>query len=114
MKPYGLLDPPKVWRRGEHGVYDAPRAVLKAIPGMELAEMPRSSEESFCCGAFAIDKDFRTWAGKERRREAVQSGASAIVTSCPFCLDALDEKEDNLHCYDLCVLLADAIEGGKQ
>ena len=114
IKPYGLLDPPKVWRRGEHGVYDAPRAILQAIPELELREMPRNSEESFCCGAMAIDPEFRTWAGSERRREAVQSGAAALVTACPFCLDALDEKESELQCCDLSVLLANALEGGDQ
>lgn len=114
IKPYGLLDPPKVWRRGEHGVYDAPRAVLKAIPGLELLEMPRNSEESFCCGAKAIDEEFRTWAGSERRREAVQSGALALVTACPFCLDALDTEKTELLCYDLSVLLAKALEGGEE
>ncbi|MBO4835220.1 MAG: (Fe-S)-binding protein [Lachnospiraceae bacterium] len=115
MKPYGLLDPPKVWRRGEHGVYDAPRKILQAIPELEYCEMPRNSEESYCCGAMAIDADFRTWTGAERRREAVQSGASAMVTACPFCLDALDsDQEGNLPCYDLSVLLANALEGGEQ
>ena len=114
MKPYGLLDPPKVWRRGEHGVYDAPRAILHAIPELELIEMPRNSEESFCCGAMAIDEDFRTWTGNERRREALQSGAAALVTSCPFCLDALASDPDStLTCYDLSVLLADTLEGGE-
>ena len=114
IKPYGLLDPPKVWLRGEHGVYDAPRAVLKAIPGLELLEMTRNNEESFCCGAMAIDEDFRTWTGAERRREAEQCGALALVTACPFCLDALDAKEKSgLPCYDLSVLLASALEGGE-
>lgn len=114
MKPYGLLDPPKVWRRGEHGVYDAPRTILHAIPGLELIEMPRNSEESFCCGALAIDEEFRTWAGDERRREAMESGAAALVTACPFCLDALDSNPaSTLTCYDLSVLLADALEGGE-
>ena len=113
IKPYGLLDPPKVWRRGEGGVYDAPRAVLKAIPEIELVEMPRNSEESFCCGAKAIDEKFRTWAESERRREAAQSGALAMITACPFCLDALDDADAKMPCYDLSVLLANALEGGE-
>ena len=110
MKPYGLLEPPKVWRRGEHGIYDSPREVLRAIPGLELSEMPRNCEDSFCCGAMAIDPKFRNWAASERRREAAASGAAALVTSCPFCMNALDSgKGSGLPCYDLSVLLADAL-----
>ena len=76
--------------------------------------MTRNNEESFCCGAMAIDEDFRTWTGAERRREAEQCGALALVTACPFCLDALDAKEKSgLPCYDLSVLLASALEGGE-
>ena len=115
MKPYGLLDPPKVWRRGEHGVYDAPRTVLQAIPELEFCEMPRNCEESYCCGAMAIDGEFRAWVSAERRREAVQSGAAALVTSCPFCMDALDsDKDSGLRCYDLSVLLAATLEEGGE
>ena len=114
IKPFGLLDPPKVWRRGEHGVYDAPRNVLKAIPGLELKEMPRNCEEAYCCGAMAVDEDHRNFAGAERRREAAESGAAVMVTACPFCMGALDSKEDGLPCMDLSVLLADALkEGGE-
>ena len=110
IRPYGLHEPPKQWRRGEHGVYDAPRAVLRAIPGLDLCEMPRREEEAWCCGAHAVDAEMRAWTASERRAEARSSGACAVVTACPFCLDAL--ADGDLPCHDLSVLLADALEGG--
>ena len=112
IKPYGIHEPPKVWRRGENGVYDAPRAILRATPGLDLCEMPRREEEGWCCGAHAVDADFRAWVASERRREAKSSGACAVVTACPFCLDALDDGD--MPCYDLSVLLAAALEGGGE
>jgi hypothetical protein len=40
----------KVWRRGEKGVYDQPRNILKAIKGIELLEMDRNRDNAWCCG----------------------------------------------------------------
>jgi len=117
IRPYGLHEPPKVWRRGEKGVYDAPRAALRAIPGLELLEMPRNCENSFCCGAAAADADpaFAQRTAAERRREAESTGAAAVVTACPFCREALGaEGEHTMPCYDLTLLLAGALEGGEE
>jgi Fe-S oxidoreductase len=75
-------------RLGRHlGVYEAPRDVLKAIPGMELVEMSRNREGSLCCGTSAFtncdlySKQIRV----ERLLEAKSTGAEVLITSCPKC-----------------------------
>ena len=107
IKPYGLHVPEKQWRRGEFGVYDAPRQVLEALPGVELCEMVRNRENAFCCGGGSVDPEFTKWAAAERRREAAFTGADAIVSCCPFCRDSLEDGEENAMQYlDLTELLA--------
>ncbi len=116
IRPYGLHEPEKVWRRGEFGVYDPPRVLLRAIPGLELREMPRNCENAFCCGAHAADADpeFASATAAERRREAKSIGAQYVVTACPFCEEALlGSGENAVPCMELTRLLADALEGGE-
>jgi Fe-S oxidoreductase len=76
---------------GRHaGVFDAPRQVLKKIPGLELVEMRRNRENSRCCGAgggFKIAfNDFAEDIAVDRVKEAVELGAELIATPCPFCV----------------------------
>jgi Fe-S oxidoreductase len=114
IKAYGYHDPPKHWRRGTNGVYDAPRRVLRSIPGIELVEMTRNEENSFCCGGGggvpAAFPDFALWTAKERIREAVSTGAEAMVSSCPFCQSnfekAVETGRDGIRYHDLCELFA--------
>jgi heterodisulfide reductase subunit D len=69
------------------GVYDAPRKLLAAIPGMELKEMPRSRENSVCCGTTgwmncsSCSKEIQM----ERLAEARNTGAETLITACPKC-----------------------------
>lgn len=76
-------------------VYDAPRSILEAIPGIELVEMPRNRANAFCCGAGAGVRtafpEFAGWVAGERLREAASTGATALVTACPFCEQNLGE-----------------------
>jgi Fe-S oxidoreductase/nitrate reductase gamma subunit len=75
-------------------VYDQPRAILNAIPGMKLAEMDRNLSKSFCCGAGGA----RMWMEEEGERinnartdQAIATNASTIAVGCPFCLTMLSD-----------------------
>jgi Fe-S oxidoreductase len=116
IKAYGYHEPPKQWRRGTYGVYDAPREILKAIPGIELVEMTRNEENSFCCGGGggvpAAFPDFALWTARERLDEARSTGAEALISCCPFCQinfkNALKNSND-LSYYDLTELVVKAL-----
>jgi heterodisulfide reductase subunit D len=98
-------------------LYDAPRRILEAIPGVELVEMPRSREKSWCCGAGAGVKtaypDFALWTGEQRVNEARETGAQAIVTACPFCegnlADVIAATDSGLDLYDITDLLLESL-----
>ena len=85
----GRLGRPYVPGKELEGVYEPPRNILKAIPGVELYEMERIKEYSWCCGGgggvFTAFKDFAQWTALERLEEAKDTGAQAIATSCPWC-----------------------------
>jgi heterodisulfide reductase subunit D len=109
-------DPCHLGRYSE--IYDAPRRILEAIPGIDLVEMPRSREKSWCCGAGAGVKtafpDFALWTGEQRVEEAKETGAQAIVTACPFCEgnlgDVIAATEAGLELYDITDLLLMSLE----
>jgi len=75
-------------RLGRHlGIYDAPRKVLSAIPGIELIEMEHNREESICCGTscFSNCDSCSKQVRGERLVEAKGTGAELLITSCPKC-----------------------------
>ena len=114
---YGYHNPPKKWRRGTNGVYDAPREVLKAIPGIELVEMTRNEENAFCCGGGggvpASFPDFALWTAKERLNEARSVGAEAIISACPFCQLSFEKtiriSQPGFRYHDICELVASTL-----
>jgi Fe-S oxidoreductase len=117
IKDFGRHDPPKEWRRGTLGVYDAPREVLKSIPGLEVVEMVRNEENSYCCGAGGgvaeAFPEFSQWTARERSKEAKSTGADAIVSCCPFCESAFEKAmqapESKMEYFDITQLIADAL-----
>jgi Fe-S oxidoreductase len=81
---------------GRHnGVYDEPREVLDAIPGMKRVEMKRSHDRSFCCGggglALFYEPKEKERMGVARVRMAAEAGANVIVTACPFCMANVED-----------------------
>ena len=95
IKAFGRHVPAKAWRRGQQGVYDAPRRVLGAIAGIEVVEMVRNEENALCCGGGGgVREAFPEQAqvtAAERIREATATGADTLVSSCPFCQDTFED-----------------------
>ena len=83
-------DPCYLGRHG--GEYDAPRTLLKAIPGLNLVEMPRSRENGYCCGGGGggmwldgFTANHTSERLSERRvREAAETGVTALAVCCPY------------------------------
>jgi Fe-S oxidoreductase len=113
-----LTEPVRQVNFGTGGVYDSPRNVLRAIPGIELAEMPRIREWTYCCGAGGGAKEafpeFAVKTGLERLREARSTGAETLVTACPWCernfKDAAKESGDTMGVHDIIELVLRAME----
>lgn len=86
---------------GKHNkVVDAPRNVLKAVPGLEFVEMKRHGQESWCCGAGGgVRTAFLDWAtdtAAQRVKEAESTGAEVLVSACPFCYQNIDTAMKSL------------------
>ena len=105
---------------GRHNdIYDAPREVLRAIPGVTLEEMPRSRNKGFCCGAGGG----RMWLDEEKPRvnqnrvdeAATQTDAKLVGTACPFCSvmisDGIKEtgREEEMTTRDIAQLVAQSL-----
>ncbi len=107
-----------------NGIYDEPRSLLGAIPGLRLKEMERHRAKSFCCGAGGGRMWMEETLGDKKINEARTDQALAlkpevIAVSCPFCTimfeDGLKarEMEETVKVYDIAELLAQALEPSK-
>jgi Fe-S oxidoreductase len=80
-------DPCDLGRNG--GEYEAPRAVLRAVPGLELVEMADNRERALCCGGGgnleAVNPTLAGQIADRRLAQALETGASIIVTPCQQC-----------------------------
>ncbi|WP_050180435.1 4Fe-4S dicluster domain-containing protein [Domibacillus robiginosus] len=106
-------------------VYNPPRTVLSAIPGVKLVEMDRSRENGMCCGAGGglmwMEEDTGHRINVARTEQALQTNPSVISSGCPFCLTMLSdgtkakEMENAVATHDVAELLEKSVLGtGKE
>lgn len=113
---------------GRHNqVYAPPRELLGALPGVELREMERTAEKSFCCGAGGarmwMEEKLGTRVNMNRTEEALATGAERIAIGCPFCRvmisDGLTAKQsegvgENVEVVDVAQMLLAAVKRGQE
>lgn len=101
-----------------NGIYDAPRLILQAIPGVKLVEMERHHNKSMCCGAGGggmFKEETGTRINVLRAEQAIRTGATVIGTACPYCMTMMNDgtkahgKEEEIQTYDVVELLAMSI-----
>jgi Fe-S oxidoreductase len=116
-KKFGILEPPKTWRRGTHGIYQPPREILASIPGLVVLEMERMRENAWCCGAGGGTREafeeFSLWTAGERLKEAGTTGADAIISACPYCEENLRQaartRREKIQVYDITEIMIQAL-----
>ncbi|NIK23092.1 Fe-S oxidoreductase [Paenibacillus lupini] len=106
-----------------NGVYDAPREVLKAIPGVELEEMARSRENGMCCGAGGglmwMEEQSGVRVNRARVSQALEVRPTIIGSACPYCLTMMEdglkllEADEKTSARDVAELLAASVFGGE-
>ncbi len=104
-------------------VYDAPRDILKSIPGVKLVEMERNREKGMCCGAGGglmwMEEETGHRINVARTEQALAVDPSVISSGCPYCLTMITdgtkakEVEDQVKTYDVAELLEMSVVGPK-
>lgn len=112
----------------QNRIYEAPRDVIRSVPGVELVEFDRSRERSLCCEGGGGRMWLEGMGEGERNaqirvRDAAAMGVEAVVTACPFCLLTLEDArktaglEETLEIIDLAELVGRAVAsppGGEE
>jgi Fe-S oxidoreductase len=109
--------PPKPRYNGAWGVYEAPRDLLRAIPGARLIEMERIRENAWCCGGGSGVGEaypaFSAWTATERIEEAEATGADILTSACLRCEAGLTaasmERGQRIEVVDIVELVDQAL-----
>ncbi|XOK64911.1 heterodisulfide reductase-related iron-sulfur binding cluster [Paenibacillus elgii] len=104
-----------------NNVYEQPRNVLRAIPGVELVEMERTRENGMCCGAGGGMMWMEETSGKRvnlaRTEQALETNPTVISSACPYCLTMMEdgtkmkEAEDRVKARDIAEILEQSVFG---
>ncbi|MFN8626499.1 MAG: (Fe-S)-binding protein [Candidatus Binatia bacterium] len=100
-------------------IFDAPRDILRRLPGVELREMERNRKFGMCCGAGGG----RMWMEEEptkrvnirRVEQALETSPDVVAVACPFCMTMIDDGlksknvEEQVQAFDVMELVADAM-----
>ncbi|MGH2468790.1 MAG: (Fe-S)-binding protein [Chloroflexota bacterium] len=102
-----------------NGIYDAPRDVLSALPGVQLREMSMNRRTSLCCGGGGgrvfMEEQRGSRINQLRVTQAAATGAEVVASACPFCLTMLEDGvgskdlRESLRPQDVVELIAAAL-----
>jgi len=109
-----------------NGEYEAPRTLLRAIPGLTLVEMPRNRENGYCCGGGGggmwldgFSRDHTTMRLSDKRvMEAAETGARTLSICCPYEVSRFEDavkatgNDGRLDVQDIAELVDKAMGGG--
>ena len=105
---------------GRHnGIFDEPREILAAIPGLTTREMAANRRNSLCCGGGGGRVWMETVKGERfsdlRLEQARATGADLLITTCPYCISMFEdsrltlELEDKIEIKDITEIIRDVI-----
>jgi Fe-S oxidoreductase len=110
---------------GRHNnIYEEPRRILAAIPGLDLVEMPRNRENSLCCGGGGggiwMEVPVRERFSILRVEEALNTGAQVLAAACPYCVVMFEDavkamgKTREIRVKEVSELLLDSVKGSPE
>ena len=101
-------------------IYDSPRDILRAVPGIEILEMERNRESALCCGAGGgrmwMEEHEGTRINLARTEMALETNPTVIGSNCPYCLTMLSdgtkakEVEEQVQTLDIAEIIEKSIE----
>lgn len=101
------------------GVFDAPRELIRSIPGITFVELADNRNVCRCCGGGGnlemIDPELSKEISRQKIEEVVQTGAQAVVTACQQCVRTMTtyvrRNKIPIKVLDLTQLVHQAITG---
>jgi len=100
----------------KHNIYDPPRDILKSIPGLELVEMDRNREMTYCCGGGGTGLWYelpRIHMNYTRVDHAKEKDVDYLAVACPICLQMLDDgvksRDYDIEVKDIAQIVLEAL-----